>query len=641
MLALQVSCTPASADEVEAALARLDTAAGAYFGCDGGVAGLHPHQALLLTDAALAFTVHADGVTAVALSQRGRALLDHPALAPCRDRLGRGSGRQPLAALRAFLASFPPLPEAVLLGGLRFDAWQLAADQASSTQAPLGHLLFGLSHLRRGDDGRWQRVDLAWPGMPADDAPLPQPAAAAHATPEPVDDFAEGGYAEVVARALTHLRERPLVSLTLSQSFRRRLPPGSPPPAAVFAGLRQANPAPATFFLHTAGERLFGASPDLQLVVADRQVATLPVCGTVARGAGPVAEAEALRELLGEAVDAASLTVCSDALRNDLAPLCEPGTLRLTDRRRPLALATVVHTVDRLAGRLRTGVDAWDAIVATAAPPMVTGAPRAEALRSIAALEASPRGWYGGLVVAVAADGSAMAGTILRTAVLRGDVVEVRAGGDLLADSDPPREERESRHKAVSLWRAFGLERGPTATASQRDAGMPPMAVALHQAGDPFPDALADLLAGLARLDADAPVRVLGGSDATACARWLAHHGRTHLLAVGDAAACVLHAAGADLHAIAPEQGRLLVCDSTADAPWPATRLHAGRYARLHADPARLQGWQVWARDAQGRPVALAQPAERTVCLLWRPDSVLCDAAAQAALVAALAWAAG
>jgi anthranilate/para-aminobenzoate synthase component I len=32
-----------------------------------------------------------------------------------------------------------------------------------------------------------------------------------------------------------------------------------------------------------------------------------------------------------------------------------------------MTLATVVHAVDRLRGRLREGVDAWDAIVATAA----------------------------------------------------------------------------------------------------------------------------------------------------------------------------------------------------------------------------------------------------------------------------------
>src|SRR5205814_4780233 len=133
--------------------------------------------------------------------------------------------------------------------------------------------------------------------------------------------------------------------------------------------LREVNPAPATFFVNDGtGGRLFGASPDLQLVVGASRVQALPVCGTVARRAGPVGEAESFRELVNEDVDAASLAVCTDALRNDLAPLCVPGSLRLTERRQQMSLATVVHTVDRLDGQLREGADAWDAIAATAAP---------------------------------------------------------------------------------------------------------------------------------------------------------------------------------------------------------------------------------------------------------------------------------
>ena len=169
-----------------------------------------------------------------------------------------------------------------------------------------------------------------------------------------------------------------------------------------------------------------------------------------------------------------------------------PGSLRLLDRRRPMTLATVVHAVDRLRGRLREGVDAWDAIVATAAPVMLTGTPRALALAAIAAHEAGPRGWYGGLVVEVRASGRARVGTMLRAAAVRDGVAEVRTGGDLLADSDPAREELESRIKAVSLWRALGLAvaddlqrtvaDGPAAP--DRPSAALPKAVALHDGGD-------------------------------------------------------------------------------------------------------------------------------------------------------------
>ena len=387
---------------------------------------------------------------------------------------------------------------------------------------------------------------------------------------------------------------------------------------------------------------MFGASPDLQLRVAGREVDAFPVCGTVARGHGPVGEAEALRILFDEEVDAASLAICSDALRNDLAPLCEPGSLRLLARRRPMALATVVHAVDHVHGRLRQGVDAWDAIVATAAPVMVTGTPRAAALAAIAAHEAGPRGWYGGLVVEVRGDGAARVGTILRAATVRDGVAEVRTGGDLVAGSDPAREELESRIKAVSLWRALGLAvdadlearvAGGAPPAVATEAQALPAAVALEAEGDPFAAALAESLRGLGlALDETAATVVFAGGDDVA-ARSLVE-GARGLVAVGDAAARVLRAAGHAVVATPPRHGRLVECVPVEGTPSAAMRpFMALRYATLaladgdtrRGDAGIADAWATWLRDADGAAIVLARAAPPAVCFLLRPESLLSD----------------
>jgi hypothetical protein len=294
-----------------------------------------------------------------------------------------------------------------------------------------------------------------------------------------------------------------------------------------------------------------------------------------------------------------------------------------------MSLATVVHAVDRLGGRLHEGVDAWDAIVATAAPVMVTGTPRGEALAAIEALEASPRGWYGGLVVQVASNGDALAGTILRAATVRGGVAEVRTGGDLMADSSPEREEQESRLKTRSVWRAFGLEADAAAQAAHERAGAP-AAVNLVDAGDPFGASLRDCLQGLGvALQRDAAVTVLTGDAAPAV--------RECAVAVGDAAYRLLDGA----ERVDPEHGRLLSCTATGLAPWQgAAPFIAARYAGWRL-PEAPPGWEVWATDATGVPVALAHPRQRLACLLFRPDSLLSDPQALRVLVAALAFAAG
>ncbi|MGE0333357.1 MAG: chorismate-binding protein [Ramlibacter sp.] len=632
---------PASAAEVDAALARLDAAPGMYLGVDAGIAGLHPLQAVLVDQPALVLTVHADGVRAAAHTALGTALLAHPALAGwvASAQPGRGA---PLASLRALLQAFEPSPDVLLQGALRFDAHVLGGSTQAVPAGALGVLFLAQSLWQRDAAGQWTHVALSLDGAAvAQDEAHAHPVAPPGATvPDPQDDYLPGGHAQMVARALVHLREQPLVSLTLSQSFRRRC---TAQPSAAFARLRRVNPAPAMFFLNDGtGDRLFGASPDLQLVVQGRTVQALPVCGTVARGTGPVGEAESFRVLVNEDTDAASLAVCSDALRNDLAPLCEPGTLHLRERRRQMSLATVVHTVDRLQGTLREGVDAWDAIAATTAPAMVTGTPRGPALAAIAQLEAAPRGWYGGLAVQVRADGSALAGTILRAAVLRAGVAEVRTGGDLLADSVPAREEQESRLKAISLWRALGLEDAPAAavTAAAVTPTPPtlPAAVGLEDSLDPFGAALRDTLLGLG-------LRVEPGALPTVRAGHAAHGAQDRqVLAVGDSALRLLACHGATVVPITPEHGRLVHCTPAAPHAWPgAAPFTAARYATLAlASGAALpDGWQAWAHDATGAPVLLVHAPRRLACLLVRPDSLLAGDGARAALAAALAFCAG
>ncbi|NUO73583.1 MAG: hypothetical protein HOQ10_12830, partial [Frateuria sp.] len=292
------ACSP---EEAERALAALDGGEGLYFGVDAGIAGLHPLQGTLVTRPALRLGVHEDRLEVRALTAFGQALLDSPLL-----REWGGSG--PVERLRGFLRCFEASPDVLLLGALRFEAHRLAPPpvipakagiQRNAQATPkaealdsrlrgnddgqeLGVFYFPERMLRRDPSGQWSWVQFSLPGIDVGTEPL---ATATSSEPPAVgDDYAPGGYAERVGRALTVLRDRPLVSLTLSQSYRRRV---EMPPSQAFARLRAANPAPATFFLNDgSGLRLFGASPDLQLVVSNGEVQALPVCGTVARRPG-------------------------------------------------------------------------------------------------------------------------------------------------------------------------------------------------------------------------------------------------------------------------------------------------------------------------------------------------------------------
>lgn len=648
MICLTVERTPACEQAVREALASLEDLPGAYLGVDAGVAGLHPLQALLTTRTALALEVFADGVQVQAQTRLGLALLQSPELAAWQTQAPRGGDLTALQALREFLRCFAASPDVMLVGALNFEAHRLAKPEGDGRY--LGTLYLVESCLRRDASGLWAAVQLL-PGSGqvlgqslglalglalAGDLPdLSSQARSMDPAAEPCDDHPPGGYADMVRGALQALRDEGLVSLTLSQSYRRRVEMRA---VDAFERLRSVNPAPACFFFNGGqGERLFGASPDLQLVVQGRRVQAFPVCGTVARGNGPLDEAQAVKDLLNESVDAAALAVCTDALRNDLAPWCEPGTMKLVDRRRPMTLATVVHAVDHLQAQLLPGSDAWDLMAATAAPVMVTGTPRAKALQAIGALEVSPRRWYGGLMVQVSSDGDALAATILRAAAVCNGVAEVRAGGDLLADSSPEREEQESRLKTQSLWRAFGLVPAVDHSADKKPDGAGLPSVRLVDAQDPFGASMKACLLGLGI--------TLEGS--AACALWVGMPDNgdlpeRHAVMVGNAAYRMLRHEGFPVHETLPENGRQIQCRSLPAAPgsWPAS-FQSARYARYEvAENAQMAGWQVWAEDANGSPVVWVQPHRHLVCIGCRPDSLMSDEAARRVLALALCHAA-
>ena len=55
--------------------------------------------------------------------------------------------------------------------------------------------------------------------------------------------------------------------------------------------------------------------------------------------------------------------MCSDVDRNDKSRVCEPGSVRVIGRRQIEMYSRLIHTVDHIEGRLREGMDAFDAFL--------------------------------------------------------------------------------------------------------------------------------------------------------------------------------------------------------------------------------------------------------------------------------------
>ncbi|MFV0474379.1 MAG: anthranilate synthase component I [Pikeienuella sp.] len=269
----------------------------------------------------------------------------------------------------------------------------------------------------------------------------------------PRGDHEPGEYAALVRHAKESFRCGDLFEVVPGQVFYE---PCKDSPAAIFRRLKAINPAPFGFLMNLGeAEYLVGASPEMFVRVTGRRVETCPISGTIKRGADAIEDSEQILKLLQSKKDESELTMCSDVDRNDKSRVCEPGSVRVIGRRQIEMYSRLIHTVDHIEGRLRAGMDAFDAFLSHAWAVTVTGAPKLWAMRFIEAHEKSTRFWYGGAIGAVQFNGDMNTGLTLRTIRIKNGVAEVRAGATLLNDSDPDEEEAETELKASAMRAAI------------------------------------------------------------------------------------------------------------------------------------------------------------------------------------------
>jgi para-aminobenzoate synthetase component 1 len=192
---------------------------------------------------------------------------------------------------------------------------------------------------------------------------------------------------------------------------------------------------------------IVSASPELFLERRGRTIRTMPIKGTRPLGAGA--------ELEASPKDAAEHTMIVDLERNDLARVCEPGSVRWPRLRERRAMAGVEHLVSTVEGTLREDATLPDILAATFPGGSVTGAPKIAALDEIARHEPVGRGASMGALGAIWPDGYFNLSLTIRTFAIADDRIHLWVGGGIVADSDPAAEVEESWVKARPLLEAI------------------------------------------------------------------------------------------------------------------------------------------------------------------------------------------
>ena len=193
------------------------------------------------------------------------------------------------------------------------------------------------------------------------------------------------------------------------------------------------------------GWTVVSASPELFLARRGRRLWTAPIKGT--RPLGQHVEGEK---------DAAEHVMIVDLERNDLARVCEPGSVRWPELLAERELAGVVHLVSTVEGVLREDAGLAEILAATFPGGSVTGAPKIAALDHVARLEPVGRGASMGALGTIHPNGDFELALTIRTFAVAEGRLHLWVGGGIVWDSDPAAEIEESWVKARPLLEAIG-----------------------------------------------------------------------------------------------------------------------------------------------------------------------------------------
>ena len=202
-------------------------------------------------------------------------------------------------------------------------------------------------------------------------------------------------------------------------------------------------------FLQTREWTMLSLSPELFFQRKGERIESIPMKGTIGRALTAADDLAQGQRLRNSAKDQAENVMIVDMVRNDLARIAQPGSVRVAHLFAVQRYPTLWQMVSPVLARTRASLcQIFSALFPAAS---ITGAPKARTMTIIRELETSPRRIYTGTIGFLLPDGRAQFNVAIRTLLIdrqQGEA-EYGVGGGITADSTAAAELEETRLKSL------------------------------------------------------------------------------------------------------------------------------------------------------------------------------------------------
>ena len=200
-------------------------------------------------------------------------------------------------------------------------------------------------------------------------------------------------YKTHVELAKKHCARGDVFQLVLSKQFSQKF---SGDEFNVYRALRSINPSPYLFYFDYGYFKIFGSSPEAQLIVSDSKAEIHPIAGTFKRTGNDLKDAELAENLIKDDKENSEHVMLVDLARNDLSR--HGHDVNVETFREVQFFSHVIHLVSKVTGQINTNTQTIQVVADTFPAGTLTGAPKHMAMQLIERYEKTSRGYYGGAI---------------------------------------------------------------------------------------------------------------------------------------------------------------------------------------------------------------------------------------------------
>jgi len=257
-------------------------------------------------------------------------------------------------------------------------------------------------------------------------------------------------YKAHVELAKKHCGRGDVFQLVLSKQFSQQF---SGDEFNVYRALRSINPSPYLFYFDYGNFKIFGSSPEAQLVVSDGKAEIHPIAGTFKRSGNDLKDAQLAEELIKDDKENSEHVMLVDLARNDLSR--NGSNVTVENYREVQFFSHVIHLVSKVTGTIHKNTDTMQVVADTFPAGTLSGAPKHKAMQLIEKYEKTSRGYYGGAIGFMDFNGNFNHAIMIRTFLSQNHKLFWQAGAGIVAKSEAESELQEVYNKLGALTKAI------------------------------------------------------------------------------------------------------------------------------------------------------------------------------------------